>query len=506
MARSQALQVASLAPATRLHPNRFRRSENRAMVAARRIGPADPDMHTLSKSIQRRLHDANFATRYLVGDGIDIGSGADPLDQYIELFPLMVSVRAFDAGDGDAELMTACRDNQFDFVHSSHCLQHMKNPEVALAHWFRILKPGGHLIVVVPDEDMYEQGVFPSTYDNDHKWTFSIYKTLSWSKRSRNVLALLGNLGPAAEVIKVEALTGSYRYRLARMDQTQTPIGESAIEFVVRRRLSAESEGGGLIGPAREEFVKLRSAPNVQYLFNNSRLLRDVVLTATTDANPHTVVMPFATYSPWAGAAEFQSVYRAIYANTLVDQYRCYELWCLVQQVARIPGEILEIGVWRGGTGCLLGRAAAHAKIDCRLLLADTFAGVAKAGEMDAIYRGGEHKDTSVELVKALLDANGVGNYSILKGIFPEESGAAVADCAIRLAHIDVDVYESAKGAFEWVWPRMSPGAVVVFDDYGFFTCPGVTTFVNEQSNRSDAFFFHNLNGHALLVKTRGSA
>ncbi len=49
----------------------------------------------------------------------------------------------------------------------------------------------------------------------------------------------------------------------------------------------------------------------------------------------------------------------------------------------------------------------------------------------------------------------------------------------------------------------MSPGAVVVFDDYGFATCPGVTTFVNEQRDRSDGFFFHNLNGHAILVKMR---
>jgi len=427
-------------------------------------------MHELSKSIQRRLREPNFVTRYFVGDGIDIGSGPDPLNQYMELFPLIASVRPWDLRDGDAELMDSCLDGQFDFVHSSHCLEHMRDPDVALANWFRILKPGGYLIVVVPDEDMYEQGVFPSTFNTDHKWTFSIYKTSTWSSRSRNVLALLSKLGPDADIIKVEALTGSYRYSLARMDQTNTPIGESAIEFVVRRRFPAESESGGLIGSAREVHAPAR-------------------------------ITPSATYAPWVSDAEFQSVYRTIRSHTLVDEYRCYELWQLVHQVASVPGDILEVGVWRGGTGCLLGRAIAHNKIDCRLLLADTFAGVVKAGSQDTTYRGGEHKDTSLEVVRALLHTNNVKNYSIFRGIFPDATGPSVGDCAIRLAHIDVDVYQSAKDVFEWVWPRMNPGAVVVFDDYGFHTCSGVTAFVNEQRNREDGFFFHNLNGHAIFVK-----
>lgn len=459
-------------------------------------------MHELSKSIQRRLHDSNFVTRYFVGDGIDVGAGPDALNQYMELFPLMTSVRAWDLQDGDAELMASCRDAQYDFVHSSHCLEHMRNPEIALANWFRILKPGGHLIVVVPDEDMYEQGIFPSTFNSDHKWTFSIFKTGSWSARSRNVLALLSNLGDAADVIKVEALTGSYRYRLARMDQTQTPIGESAIEFVVRRRLPAEKDTGGLIGVAREGLVR-RQPPSPQFLFKHLHLVRDVALAESTESLPHSVVVPFATYAPWIADSEFQSVYRAIQSNTLVDKYRCYELWQFVHQVAEVPGDILEIGVWRGGTGCLMGRAMKNAGMNGRLLLADTFAGVVKAGDQDATYRGGEHNDTSVEIVETLLRLNGVENYSLLKGMFPEDTGAEVADRAIRLAHIDVDVYQSAKDAFDWVWPRMAPGAVAVFDDYGFATCSGVTTFVNEQRNRDDAFFFHNLNGHAVLVKLK---
>lgn len=209
-------------------------------------------MHELSKSIQRRLHDANFATRYFRGDGIDIGAGPDPLGHYIELFPLISSVRAWDMKDGDAELMTSCADEQFDFVHSSHCLEHMRNADVALKNWFRILKPGGHLLVIVPDEDMYEQGIFPSTFNTDHKWTFTVFKTSSWSNRSRNLVELIPSLGETADLIKIEQLTGSYRFTLPRLDQTQTPIGESAIEFIVRKRPQVEVEAGGRLPKTRQ--------------------------------------------------------------------------------------------------------------------------------------------------------------------------------------------------------------------------------------------------------------
>ena len=42
---------------------------------------------------------------------------------------------------------------------------------------------------------------------------------------------------------------------------------------------------------------------------------------------PHSVVTPLATYSPWLADSEFQATFKAIQASTLVDVYRCYELW-----------------------------------------------------------------------------------------------------------------------------------------------------------------------------------
>lgn len=207
-------------------------------------------MKECSKSIPRRLQDPNFSRRYFVGHGIDIGGYPDPLALYRELFPLVSEIRTFDLEDGDAQYLGDIRDESYDFVHSSHCLEHLVDPAHGLSNWMRVLKPGGHLIFTVPDEDLYEQGEFPSTFNADHKWTFTVFKSASWSGKSMNLLELLRDLGPEASVERIERLTQTYRFELPRYDQTLTPISESAIECVVRKRPPNEVAAGGRLPSA----------------------------------------------------------------------------------------------------------------------------------------------------------------------------------------------------------------------------------------------------------------
>ena len=202
-------------------------------------------MKELSKSIPRRLREPDFVRRYFVGDGVDIGVKPDPLCLYLEFFPLMRTVRTWDMEDGDAQFMASVADDTFDFVHSSHCLEHLNDPREGLVNWLRIVKPGGYVIVTIPDEDLYEQGLFPSTFNRDHKVTFTLFKHNSWSAKSINVLDMVAGLGPAAQPIKLELLTSSYKFDLPRFDQTSSPVGESAIEIVLRKRLPREIAAGG---------------------------------------------------------------------------------------------------------------------------------------------------------------------------------------------------------------------------------------------------------------------
>lgn len=215
-------------------------------------------MRELSKSIQRRMHDANFFRRYFVGDGVDIGGKPDPMVLYAEFFPLMKSVRTWDLEDGDAQFMAGVPDNELDFIASSHCLEHLHDPIEAMKNWVRIVRPGGFIVFLIPDEDLFEQGQFPSTFNRDHKWTFTIWKKTSWSERSINVIDLIRTLGPSARVEKIELLTASYRFDLPRYDQTMTPVGEAAIEVVIRKADAAEAESGRRTRPNGQPSPELR--------------------------------------------------------------------------------------------------------------------------------------------------------------------------------------------------------------------------------------------------------
>jgi hypothetical protein len=77
------------------------------------------------------------------------------------------------------------------------------------------VKPGGYLIVVVPDEDLYEQGVFPSIFNKDHKATFRYRKASSWSPVSYDVESLFNSL-PGVDLISVEVQDHNYDYSIQR--------------------------------------------------------------------------------------------------------------------------------------------------------------------------------------------------------------------------------------------------------------------------------------------------
>lgn len=79
-------------------------------------------MQETQTSSLRRSRDSIYQT-YLSGSGIDVGAGDDGLGLYESFFLAITGVRHWDVADGDAKEMASVADNQYDFVHSSHCLE-----------------------------------------------------------------------------------------------------------------------------------------------------------------------------------------------------------------------------------------------------------------------------------------------------------------------------------------------------------------------------------------------
>jgi SAM-dependent methyltransferase len=142
----------------------------------------------------------------LRGEGIDIGCGDDPV---------LPNAVPFDRAQGDANEILRHVQGEFDFVYSSHCLEHMVDARAAVIEWWQLVKPGGVLFLIVPDEDLYEQGYWPSRFNHDHKWTFTIAKRQSWSPVSINLFDLASSL-PHGEIVDIRLLDEGYDRRLLR--------------------------------------------------------------------------------------------------------------------------------------------------------------------------------------------------------------------------------------------------------------------------------------------------
>ena len=261
-----------------------------------------------------------------------------------------------------------------------------------------------------------------------------------------------------------------------------------------------------MTGPSPRDLAVSAAKSSVLWLRDRRRLermLAKVAVDGERSRFSHRLLAPTATLSPWYDDEAFLATYEAVVDHTLVDIYRCWDLWAALAQVGDVPGDILEVGVWRGGTGTLMAERARRLGLDADVILADTFRGVVGAGEEDPWYRGGEHADTSVSVVEALVKRFDGVRVEIAEGMFPDDTGDALAARSLRLVHIDVDVYTSARATLEWAWPRLGVGGLVIFDDYGFYECEGVAALGAELMAGAGSVLrgITSLNGHLTLVK-----
>ena len=210
-------------------------------------------------------------------------------------------------------------------------------------------------------------------------------------------------------------------------------------------------------------------------------------------------MIPSATYSPWESNQEFLQIYKKIKKYTTLDVMRLYELWYLDDQIKDLSGDYIEIGVYKGGSAALIAKKNSKNKF----FLCDTFQGVVGASEKDNKYLGGEHSDVTENDLESFFLSLKITNYEIIKGIFPESAKNKIEENKFKYCHIDVDTYLSAKNSFEFIWNKLEIGGIVIFDDYGFIGTEGVTEFVNEIKNLKNNLFFHNLNGHGIIIKTK---
>lgn len=187
-----------------------------------------------TKKAQKRREDEGFFEKYCKGKGLDIGCGNDIL--FTKDFK--IDVTPFDQiyGHGDATFLQNVQSNAYDFVHSSHCLEHIEDLKACIKNWWRVIKPGGYLLLLLPERELYEKKkTLPSRWNQDHKHFFLL--DFYEAPHTIGIVPFLG------QTISELANGVNYRFLSARVLQEEVSIknpkihsgGEYSIEIVIKK-------------------------------------------------------------------------------------------------------------------------------------------------------------------------------------------------------------------------------------------------------------------------------
>jgi len=158
---------------------------------------------------------------------------------------------------------------------------------------------------------------------------------------------------------------------------------------------------------------------------------------------------------------------------TTTGKLELKEILRLLSSIDHVPGDIAECGVFHGETLKVL----AMAKPSRTAFGFDTFSGLpAEAWSEGEPHSVGDFSNTSFEKVYASLKH--LPNARLIQGLFPDS--ARHIDTRFAFVYLDLDFHRSTRDAVQWFLPRMSPGGIIVFDDYDWPYCPGVKHAIEE--------------------------
>lgn len=161
---------------------------------------------------------------------------------------------------------------------------------------------------------------------------------------------------------------------------------------------------------------------------------------------------------------------RELNGRTLLTPSKFHALCGVVDRARDLAGDIAEFGVYHGGMAYVLGKENPHKKVH----LFDTFTGLPDCSDKDGALESGKFA-SSLDGVREFLSFR---EYCWHVGVFPETIGDC-GGCTFSLAHVDFDLYAGTREALEFLRTRMTPGGIIVIDDYMYPETPGVTSAVD---------------------------
>jgi hypothetical protein len=168
------------------------------------------------------------------------------------------------------------------------------------------------------------------------------------------------------------------------------------------------------------------------------------------------------------------SLFRKIRGYSMLSTERRIALYRLAREVEKrgVPGDVVECGVWNGGSAAILAFAIRHSASGRLLWLFDSFQGLPAPSPEDGQAAREQFRADwcrgDPTCVAAALQKSGLGGerVRVVPGWFQEVFPRIQID-RIALLHIDADWYESVKLCLEKFYGAVTPGGYIVLDDYG---------------------------------------
>jgi O-methyltransferase len=199
----------------------------------------------------------------------------------------------------------------------------------------------------------------------------------------------------------------------------------------------------------------------------------------------------------WDEDPEFNRVFALVADRCLMDKRRAYVLFSAARAAAARDGAVAEMGVYRGASAKILLEATAYAK---EFHGFDTFAGLPDADPtVDGVWRKGDMREADVEDVARFLGAD---RTRLFRGRFPDSASGIGPEVRYCLVHVDGDLYQTTRDALAFFYPRLVSSGLLVVNDYGFLSSPGVRKAVDEFFAERPEVPIYLPSGQCLVVKS----
>lgn len=203
---------------------------------------------------------------------------------------------------------------------------------------------------------------------------------------------------------------------------------------------------------------------------------------------------------------DFKQLFQLVNSDSELTYERKYSLNELFKLIRNVPGDVAECGVYKGSSAFFMGKNISNFGLDKKLCLFDSFHGLSTPDALDGSWwQKGDLQSTVAEVTENLKHLDDFSFVEIYEGWIPDRFHE-VEDRQFCFVHIDVDLAQPTLSAVDFFYSRLSQGGIMLMDDYGFTSCPGVTKVFDAFMANKPEQIINLSSGGCFIMKTKNKS